>query len=279
MFKYFPPERIDVLERNLICFSKPDHLNDPYELSATYNLDPFMDELTNNLSTVNLIDHLTPEFKGLLSLLKESEQAKIIAQSQFILPQLLKVNKEFILQFTQSKFDDIKSEICKSIRILCLTEKPDNLLMWTHYADSHKGFVIEFDTQSSFFNQRRSDKDEFGYLRKVKYVEKIPELAPLTSKSIEYWTTKSVEWKYEHEWRMFLTEGTASTSITKQDIKYDLYTLPSEAILSIIIGSKSTSKFENEMKNILQKNLRYKHIAVKKARKSNENFQVIIDHL
>lgn len=28
------------------------------------------------------------------------------------------------------------------IGLLCLTEKPDNLLMWAHYADSHAGFVV-----------------------------------------------------------------------------------------------------------------------------------------
>lgn len=31
---------------------------------------------------------------------------------------------------------------------LSLTEKPDNLLMWSHYAQQHMGFVIEFDSSN-----------------------------------------------------------------------------------------------------------------------------------
>jgi|SRR5580658_5344823 hypothetical protein len=40
--------------------------------------------------------------------------------------------------------------------VLCLSEAPANLLMWAHYADSHRGFVVEFDPASPFFCQRDS---------------------------------------------------------------------------------------------------------------------------
>ncbi|WPD76555.1 DUF2971 domain-containing protein [Dickeya fangzhongdai] len=33
----------------------------------------------------------------------------------------------------------------KNYRVLCLTKKIDNILMWSHYADSHKGAVLLFD--------------------------------------------------------------------------------------------------------------------------------------
>lgn len=35
--------------------------------------------------------------------------------------------------------------------ILCLAEAPDNLLMWAHYADCHRGFVVQFDDTHPFF--------------------------------------------------------------------------------------------------------------------------------
>jgi len=37
--------------------------------------------------------------------------------------------------------------------LYCLTEMPDDLLMWAHYADSHRGICLQFksDTISTFF--------------------------------------------------------------------------------------------------------------------------------
>jgi len=50
-------------------------------------------------------------------------------------------------------------------------------------------FIIEFDTGHPFFNQKRSLKDEFGFPRKVKYVEAIPELDPFINKNLDYFIT------------------------------------------------------------------------------------------
>ena len=34
--------------------------------------------------------------------------------------------------------------------VLCLTERPDNHMMWVNYARNHTGFVIGFDLASPF---------------------------------------------------------------------------------------------------------------------------------
>lgn len=39
------------------------------------------------------------------------------------------------------------------IGILCLTDNPLNQLMWAHYANEHKGLVLEFDVTHKFFDQ------------------------------------------------------------------------------------------------------------------------------
>ncbi|WP_430540204.1 DUF2971 domain-containing protein [Pseudomonas entomophila] len=39
--------------------------------------------------------------------------------------------------------------------------------MWAHYAASHSGFAIGFDTNHTFFNSRRSEHDEFFYLERL----------------------------------------------------------------------------------------------------------------
>jgi hypothetical protein len=85
-----------------------------------------------------------------------------------------------------------------SIGVTCFAEKNDNLLMWSHYADQHKGFCLEFHT----------DQEPFDGIVRVDYVETMPEIsmtkfvidraAGIVNKLL---FTKSKDWKYEKEWR------------------------------------------------------------------------------
>jgi Protein of unknown function (DUF2971) len=52
--------------------------------------------------------------------------------------------------------------------VVSLTAKPDDLLMWGHYADSHRGVCLEFDSSLLPFN----------LARRVQYVEERPIFRP-----------------------------------------------------------------------------------------------------
>ena len=34
------------------------------------------------------------------------------------------------------------------MRVFCLSELDDSVLMWSHYADQHQGVVLGFDTEA-----------------------------------------------------------------------------------------------------------------------------------
>ena len=81
-----------------------------------------------------------------------------------------------------------------------------NLLLWSHYANSHKGYCIEYNSIDILKQFRH-------FLLPVIYQENYLQagisdianpVAPfkLAIKSI---TTKSIEWKYEQEWRIVRT--------------------------------------------------------------------------
>ncbi len=44
--------------------------------------------------------------------------------------------------------------------VYCLCEKPDNLLMWSHYADAHRGICLQFDTKK-FLSEIERKRCEF----------------------------------------------------------------------------------------------------------------------
>lgn len=104
----------------------------------------------------------------------------------------------------QSRFQEMLDWVINNhrnseIAALCLTTKPDNELMWAHYAESSKGVCLGFDTSV--------DKDCFHTIIKVNYVERLPKVK-LTIDYLRdglktFFTTKTLSWEYEDEFRAF----------------------------------------------------------------------------
>lgn len=91
------------------------------------------------------------------------------------------------------------------VGIYSLATKPDDLLMWAHYADQHKGFVIGFDsTQLRETNRMQVvevtyvDKYEKLELGKIKVTH--DEDMPAHLRTIA--SQKGRRWQEEHEWRL-----------------------------------------------------------------------------
>jgi hypothetical protein len=83
-----------------------------------------------------------------------------------------------------------KREVSEKFGILCFTKRWRNPLLWSHYADKHRGICLGFDV---------GDRG----IKSVKYVRERPTLRiPPTRKSVdEILFTKYHDWKYEEEWR------------------------------------------------------------------------------
>lgn len=104
---------------------------------------------------------------------------------------------------------------------------PESILMWAHYANSNKGFCVEFS--DSIF---KIESPQFGH-QNIKYQHTLPykesffqdgELANKDKKRILFW--KSDKWEYEHEVRICCNN-------VNEYVK-----LPSDCIKAIYCGSK-----------------------------------------
>lgn len=80
---------------------------------------------------------------------------------------------------------------------LSLTEVPDDVLMWSHYADSHRGICIEFSIERCA---------TLHQVLPVRYSSKVPRfeffLASIEEIAFAAMLTKSDHWSYEREWRL-----------------------------------------------------------------------------
>ncbi|MFT6903339.1 MAG: hypothetical protein ACJAXS_003562 [Colwellia sp.] len=106
-----------------------------------------------------------------------------------------------------SSFDKLLSSITKlnlnSMGIISLTSRPDNLLMWSHYANDHKGMVIEIDDNNSEFRKKFGASSEHPITQNVIYRKDRLKNFEDTERFLPY-LYKSIEWAYEEEQRIIV---------------------------------------------------------------------------
>ncbi len=95
---------------------------------------------------------------------------------------------------------EIESEIDK-LGVVCYSELEEEILMWSHYADGHRGMALVFDVENPIAKS----------IAKVNYIEQLPEMNfesdPRNIKSGLSQTiiSKSKSWEYEKEWRQIIS--------------------------------------------------------------------------
>ena len=306
LYKYVNPDRTDVLKGILIRFTQASCLNDTFELFPT------MDSYFYPLITARLLEEMKATHRSnMLSVMDEhlGQQAY-----DFRLPAMV---EDYLEDDTSDVVADMrrrirsvigmhpitsgeqralisqtKEKINERFGVLSLAERADNLLMWSHYADAQRGFVIEFDTANSFFDQRKVFNDPIRRIRRVQYQARRParrlfhEKYWLRSKQtaqedlIEYMAalfllTKSSEWAYEEEWRMILPLSQAHRVITESTEDIYLFSFPANCIRSVILGSKISEKTREEIVDTL-KHPDLSHIELRQAHMDSNQFRVVI---
>lgn len=129
-----------------------------------------------------------------------------------LLSNKLQPDNKAVLEKAEKLLDAMTRQMTEKLNALfligCLATDPKNRLMWSHYADSHRGFCIEYD-----FNSLKDEVLPFPII----YSENRP-LVPWkaaidhTQESMEAATadltlgllTKDKSWEYENEWRVLL---------------------------------------------------------------------------
>lgn len=85
--------------------------------------------------------------------------------------------------------------------VFCASQQRDDIRLWSHYANGHRGICVGVDTKS------------FGnYFNAVKYTNEVPvltvaQMPQMQGGVVDATATKSTDWKYEKEWRTFDRPG------------------------------------------------------------------------
>ena len=107
----------------------------------------------------------------------------------------LRRDRRLLNWFVEESSRRLGEAINKEYRLYCLTPKDDNLLMWSHYADNHKGVCLQFDTRM----------EPIAGAFKVSYQGQLPlSIIPEHNEDAaeKALLTKSDVWDYEEEFRL-----------------------------------------------------------------------------
>jgi hypothetical protein len=119
---------LKMLKEGKYYFASAHSFNDPLDCAVEpiYELPPVEKIIENQAKVLQDNDGISFQ-----EALQKSQIIKTIPQSEL----------EILLQRLRNS---IQSMLQDDYGVLSLSAKNDNILMWSHYADYHKGFCIEF---------------------------------------------------------------------------------------------------------------------------------------
>ena len=213
------PYQKRILTDNEIYLASADQFNDPFDSTLPYRF--IEDDLTPENIYIKLHELGREQWPNISE--EELQQKCYERQMSGIFENG---------QYWKGDYEDHKKEMNTKFGILSLTSKNSNLLMWSHYSNSHRGFCIGFDKYILF-------KVIYGTLGPVIYSNEFPSVG-LFDKNFQglarILMTKSKDWEYEDEYR-----------VTKIDSARQVFKFPNEAVKEIILGYKMEDDYKDEI--------------------------------
>lgn len=282
-YKYMSADTAKIVLKNgTLRWSAPSLFNDPFDVQ--FNM-PINGEISRIKSLA--LDRMWMAYTGQIEFDPQSPIApylNALARSGVRL-----TKEEFIINFgsafdegferMQSVLPEVNAEaaiLLEDVKLLCLTIRPNNSLMWSHYADSHKGVVLRFRSIPAL-------DSPYGMAKPVNYVEDIPNLID-ESQIADIFAgintidktgimdravyTKSSEWSYEEEWRVNTGSGRSPGKM------FDDSPFGTNEIDGLIFGVKATQEDRDELSKIATT---YPNISLFNALKNPTSFTLMIE--
>lgn len=211
LFKYEAINEFSLrnLKNASLFFKAPKDFNDPYDCSLCEASFVFDDN-----DRVNLFNHFIQS--GMLG-----NVALINSINEIPVQWVGRVDATI-----RGCIPDIEDNQLNKKGCTCFSENNNHILMWSHYANAHKGMCLEFDTSFDPFNKAFpvSYSPDFPQINPVKVILS-PDDDMILEESVKPLLTKYECWRYEAEWRLFHKEPRK------------VYGYPVEALKAVYFGT------------------------------------------
>lgn len=264
---------VEAFENDKVYALTADMFNDPYDMLLRFDIEAvknMFNSLLSNESFYRLKDVLG-KGKTLPDIVKQNFDQENISQIKNIVLSI--TNDSEIDSFVSNRRNEVMDMVDlyfpllatfvnkRTATISCFSETIKSVTMWSHYADYHKGFVLEYDLRPTLSNgipnvgiypviydDKRYDGTQYilwEFLRMLGV--KLPN--PDTLSYIKCALHKSSQWEYEKEWRLI-------DSNLRDNIISENKTWVSLKPTAIYYGTNISSDNKNRLHSIAQgKNL------------------------
>lgn len=283
-YKYFSFEgAVKTLENNTFLYKAPAFFNDPFDsqiilqpgISEEEMAEIFFDALAEAIVKKQPEPRLGLTADRLSSLPSHLDKDGLLRIKEEL---LAAIPKNYFMD-AHKKAADGQWQCFRDNVVFCVTEKFDNLLMWSHYADEHKGAVFKIkcieEKQSLLcaalpviYNNRYPQYGNIEEWRNFVNSGNPPNIQRVYNELI---TTKSTEWEYENEWRVVFPRS------EDRGKEFVLLNFNPEEIEHVILGCR----MPEEGRTLLSRLIREKYPLTKifQARKSQNEFCLHFDEL
>ncbi|MGL5780381.1 DUF2971 domain-containing protein [Cetobacterium sp.] len=206
---------IDNFVNNQVYLNKPENFNDIFDCKSYINFKKLIEEKGKKMS------------KAVLEKIRDKFPHKSFTLRQFLRYEMKsKKNYKKFKKFFQSTirdelfsmYKDFESLTQKVSRVSCFSEEFNSNLMWSHYANKHSGFVLEYNFKELGYHDIRN-----RMIYPVIYQEDFFDLTDFFKEySAENFNNlylnlpaliKSTDWNYEKEWRLIIGAETYEEGI------------------------------------------------------------------
>lgn len=222
-FKYASPDTVRaILRTKTVRYSSPLTFNDPFDLQSGLHFDFDIDALPGRI-----IERLGE--------LASAPEAPPVDLSDVWGQLVLRVREHFPTHgFPRERWEHETSELfawlagriketqhayrehwrqklLPGVRVFCVSEDHDNLLMWAHYGRDHTGAVFEFwslpDEDNPLSVARRVQYGSVppSFFSETEFLDDLLSIKKLDVSTLyrRYAYCKSDHWNYEREWRVW----------------------------------------------------------------------------
>lgn len=240
---------LDIMTNSRVYFSSPEQFNDPLDCAPTCApAKPLTDEFIKEL--------LEDEAALAKAAGKSREELEALRQAEGVPPE----------RMGAAVTERIRSALISDTRVFCLSASEAHPLLWSHYADSHRGICLHFKTTPG---------ELFGLARAVEYRAKRPSiLVPLQYNKDDITETmvrvKGDFWGYEGEYRIIGHES-PDWDVT---LVNRLAEFPPELLCGVTLGMKIAAHDRQVLMTLAARH--HPEIAVYQAQEAPDRFGIDI---
>lgn len=230
IYKFFsnPEFILSSLINSQLWFSRVEDFNDPFEWNFTYK--------------INVVENK----EDIKKYVEDNNQGRTPIEKNKILKKYIEHPNELEVELNKSL------NFRKDKGVCCFTENENklNVLMWSHYANSHKGVAFGFsENEIGIIHSDDCVVNSLSHCifskpdcRNVSYKNIPPYINPFDNNRLhirDYEYIKSEIWKYENEIRMVSP-------------KFGLHFYNKQSLKEIIFGIKTNNELKLSVKNTLE---------------------------